>query len=268
MTKPNDPPDRDFRATLPADLQALDRELSGIRIEERPSFGPELEGELAEAWKVHQASRTKARPAWRRTLLAAAIAGLMIAGVSVPGARAAVLELVRTVAEEAFPGFFAAEEQAEIQLPEIRVQEEPVTAPTSEVVLSTADVSDEPAPAPVEFPTLPEVEVTLPELISRQEAEEIVASEYPEELKRAGVEGSVELQFWVDELGRPDNIGFKNGSTNNQLNFAAMRAARGFRFRPATRNGVAVGTWVRVTVHFYAMTGTGFIGSDTTSPGG
>ncbi len=268
MTKPNEPPDKDFRATLPADLQALDRELSGIRIEERPSFGPELEGELAEAWRAHQASRGEARPRWRRTLLAAAVAGLMIAGVAVPGARAAVLGLVRTVAEEAFPNFFGPEEQAEVQLPEIEVTEPASPEPETEVVVSAADPFEEPEPPVHQFSTLPEVPTTLPELLSRREAEQIIAAEYPAELKEAGVGGSVELQFWVTSMGMVENISFQNGSSHLQLNFAAARAAQKFQFKPATVNGVPVGTLVKVTVHFHAMTGQGGFAPDTSTSGG
>jgi len=258
MTNPNDPPDQDFRATLPADLQALDRELSRLRIEERPSFQPELERELARAWAARQAQGPPARRPWKRILLAASLAGLMIAGVSVPSARAAVFQLVQMVAQEALPGLFAPEPEPEVELQEILVQE---PEPMMEVVVAPADVSDEEVEAPPpELSTLPNVTSTLPALISRQEATRIVESKYPKHLQEAGIEGAVTLRFWVDEFGVPNSISYES-SMNRELDQAAAEAARELRFRPATYNGNPVGTWVEVTIHFFAISGAGVIGS-------
>jgi len=267
MTNPNDPHDADFRATLPVDLQSLDRELSGIRIEERPSFGPELEGELLQGWRTRAriGSRASATRIRTRTLMAAGLAGLMIAGVSVPSARAAVFQLVRTVAEEAFPAFFAPEPEPELQLPEIEVQEPAPVASEQRtgVVVSPVNASDEFETSNPDLPTLPVVEITFPEIISRQEAADMIASHYPLELQEAGVEGAVKLLFWVDGQGIPENIQIHAGSGNQRLDYVAMRAARELQFRPATRNGVGVGTWVEVQVYFFALTGAGIIGSDS-----
>ncbi|MGD2121927.1 MAG: energy transducer TonB [Gemmatimonadota bacterium] len=258
MTNTHGPHDADFRATLPPDLQALDKELSGVRIEERPSFQPELERELARAWKSQQAEGPTKQRTWKRTLLAASLAGLMIAGVSVPSARASVFQLIQTVAQEALPGLFAPEPEPEIELQGITVQEpEAVT----ELVVTPADISDD-APAPAsELSTLPEIPVTLPALLSRQEATRIVESKYPQELKEAGIEGAVTLQFWVDGSGVPNNIQYQKSSGNRELDFAAAEAAQELRFRPATYNGAPVGTWVEVTIHFFAISGAGIIGS-------
>jgi len=265
MTNPNDPHDADFRATLPVDLQSLDRELSGIRIEERPSFGPELEGELIRGWRTRERTGSRASRIRIRTLMAAGLVGLMIAGVSVPSARAAVLQFVRTVAEEAFPAFFAPEPEPEFQLPEIEVQEPAPVAPEPRtgVVVSPANASDEVETSNLYLSTIPVVEITFPELISRQEAADMIASHYPLELQQAGVEGAVNLVFWVDGQGIPGNIQVRASSGNRQLDYQAMLAARELQFRPATRNGVGVGTWVEVRVHFFALTGAGIIGSDS-----
>jgi len=266
MTKPNDPHDADFRATLPSELQKLDRELSGIRIEERASFGPELEGELSQAWRTRGSSRSGAFRPWGRRLMAAGLAGLMIAGVSVPSARAAVLQLVRTVAEEAFPALFSPEVEAEPRLPGVIVQE-PVPAPQdprTEVVVSPVDASHEVKTSEPDFPTIPEVTITFPAIVSRPGAARIIAEKYPVELREAGVEGSVKLLFWVNEQGSAENIQVQGGSGNLDLDYAAMYAVTEIEFRPATRNGVAVGTWVEVDVHFFALTGAGIIGTDST----
>jgi TonB family protein len=269
MTNPNDPRDADFRSTLPEDLQGLDRELSGIRIEERPSFGPELEKELAEAWKKRPRSEGRLGWKWSRALLAAGVAGLMIAGLSVPSARAAVGGLVRSVAEEAFPGFFAqqseVEPEPEVVLPEVEAQEpEPEQPePRAQVVVSPVDPSEEVEPSVPEVPSVPIVPITFPAIENRQEAQRIIASHYPPDLQEAGVEGTVLLRFWVDAQGRAQNMNLAASSGNRRLDYAAMRAAEEVAFRPATRNGVAVGTLVEVQIHFFALSGAGIIGADT-----
>lgn len=268
MTKLNDPHDADFRATLPADLQSLDRELSGIRIEERPSFGPELERELARVWGARADAASGASRPWARMLIAACLAGVMIASVSVPSARAAVFEFVKAVAEEV-GGFLVADTQPELQLPEVVVQEPApdVSQPMTGVEVSPRDASAGAETSDAGPPMLPVVEVTFPELISRQDAGDMIASYYPVELQRAGVGGSVKLQFWVDERGTPESIQVREGSGNQRLDYAAMRAARDLRFRPATRNRNPVGTWVEVTLHFFPLSGAGIIGMDSTGPG-
>jgi TonB family protein len=268
MTKPNDPHDADFRGTLPADLQSLDRELSGIRIEERPSFGPELEGELLHLWQTRTKPGSRLSRPWVRTLVAAGLAGVMIAGVSVPTARAAVFEFVRTVAEEV-GYFFAPEGTPEVQLPEVQVREAPPADPDpmTGVVVSPMDASEQVETSPPEFPTIPVVEITFPRLVSMSETSAMIASHYPPDLQQAGIEGAVKLLFWVDETGSPQNIQLRKGSGNQQLDYSAMRAAREIRFHPATRNGIAVGTWVEVNVHFFALSGAGIIGLDSTDSG-
>jgi TonB family protein len=269
MTNPNNPRDADFRGTLPADLQELDRELSGIRIEERPSFAPELEGELTRAWRVRPEGGFRRRRPWVRNLIAAGLAGLMIAGVSVPSARAAVVTLVRNVVQEVFPDLLTPPVVPEVLLPEIEVQE-PVPSlpePRTEVTVSAMDVSDEVEETQPELQLLPDVRITLPAIASRQDATATIAAHYPKDLQEEGIEGSVKLQFWVNTMGQPEFINIREGSGNARLDRAATLAAREIEFIPATRNGVPVGTWVEVQIHFFALTGIGVIGSDSMNSG-
>jgi len=265
MTNPNDLDNADFRGTLPADLQALDRELSEIRIEERPSFGPELEGELAEAWRDRAMPGSRASRRWVGTLMAAGLAALLIAGVSVPSARAAVVGFLGDV----LTAVFSQEPEPTVQLPEVQVEEPapPAPEPRTEVVVSPADASHEVVTASPDLPEIHLTETTFPEIIDRQEAADIIASYYPLELQEAGIEGSVTLLFWLDEFGSPQNIQMSEGSGDPRLDRAAMLSARGIRFRPATRGGVGVGTWVEIGVHFFALTGAGIVGSDSMGSG-
>ena len=259
MTSFRSKSDADFAASLPPELQELDRELSAFFIEERQSFGPELEGELIRQLEEAPPLPQRTPSAWKRTLLAACMACLMIGGMVVPAARASVARLVRTVLEEAAPGLLNSD--PEPQLPEILVSE-PEASPLADPVPSSAEVS-----APVvnlEEPPVQDggseflaAEYSYPEIMFRQEAENIIASYYPTALQRAGVGGSVKLQLWVDALGRVDHIQMRDGSAYQSLNVAAMRAANELRFRPATRAGTPVGTWVEFTVNFVPPDGTG-----------
>lgn len=255
MSRTLDTGDAAFKASLPPELRDLDGELSGLRIDERPSFGPELEGELMVAAR---GTRDRAVWPWARILLAACLGGVMLAGVGVPSARGAMARLVRTVLEEAAPGLLTPPEPV---LPEVMVPE-PTPEPTvssahavvSPLALEPADDEGEGTPAPE---LMTEVEYSLPELLHRAEAEALIQSFYPMALQRLGVGGTVDLLIWVDSLGVPDLVQFQNSSGSQSLDRAAMRAAYQLRFRPAQRAGIPVGTWVEFKVHFVPPEGGG-----------
>jgi protein TonB len=182
----------------------------------------------------------------------------MVVGVAVPSARGSVARLVRTVLEETAPGLFAP--SPEPTLPEIQVSEPPEdpSALTTHTVLSplALDASDDEGEGSQPEPGfLPDVEYSLPELLHRQEAEAIIASFYPAALQRAGVGGTIDLLIWVDSLGAPDLVQFRNSSGSSSLDRAAMRAAYQLRFLPAKRAGTPVGTWVEFEVHFVPAAG-------------
>jgi protein TonB len=159
--------------------------------------------------------------------------------------------LVRNVLEEAAPRLFAPAEEP--RLPEILVADpETELPPGATGNQSTSDplAGIEESAAQEEGASFSEVEYSYPEILFREEAEEVIASFYPTALQRAGVGGSVKLQLWVDASGRVDHIQMREGSGYQSLDLAAMRAATQLRYRPATRDGIPVGTWVEFTVNF------------------
>ncbi len=248
MLDRDNPSDAEFRASLPEELQALDRELSAIRIEERPSFGPELEGELLRAWEARPRAGLRRPAPWGRMLLAACFGGLMVAGVAVPSARAAVIRLVRTVLEEAVPSLFAPVPEPEV--PQIRFEEP--TPVVSEMTTPSPAIPVPAEPLPSENPGefTPIHHYTFPEILYPEEAKAIITSYYPLGLQKAGIGGSVRIWLWVRPDGVPESIQMREGSGYRSLNLAAMMAMRELRFRPATRGDTPVGTWVEFTVHF------------------
>jgi protein TonB len=64
---------------------------------------------------------------------------------------------------------------------------------------------------------------------------------YPEEARRAGIEGPVRLRITVDDQGRVTAVKVLSGPGHG-LNEAAREAILKFKFRPAMKAGAAVGT--------------------------
>ena len=82
----------------------------------------------------------------------------------------------------------------------------------------------------------------LPEPIER------VAPEYPEEAKRAGIEGKVILQCFVGVNGAVGEVRVQNSIP--ALDAAAIAAVKQWRFKPALSYGKPVAVWVAVPVNF------------------
>ena len=72
---------------------------------------------------------------------------------------------------------------------------------------------------------------------------------YPDEAKKAEIEGSVRLRVNVDETGVVTDVQVISGPGYG-LNEAAREALRKFKFKPATKGGEAVGTTLIYTYTF------------------
>ena len=237
-----------FHEPLPADLAALDAELSAIRYEERPSFGPELQAELSREWAGLQGRRY-----WPvRRLMAASVAALLMVGLGVPSARAAIVRFV---------GSFHWPTQEQPEPPDPTPLALPFVAPAQ---VSGADdpVVNElplvvPPMAPAEEEVLSGVDATFPELLDRPLVEDVIRRNYPLSFQRAGIGGTVRLLLWVDSTGAVDfaNIGRSSGIP--ELDRAAIQVSPSFRFEPARRRGRVVGTWVEFDVRFQPSPSTG-----------
>ena len=228
-------------AEVPDELAALDAELSSIRYEERPSFGPELEAELARRWAALPAE--EARETSRRGWLAAAVvAGLLLTSLVAPSARAAIIRWVGTL-------------QTGPQEPVAEVSSLPEpAAPVSAAAPAAEPAAEEPVADPLpeppsEFAT-EAAPATLPELVDREGTETLLRRHYPERLQSAGVGGTVRLRMWVGSTGAPDRATVAASSGIDGLDRAALAAAPWFRFLPARRGSQATGSWVEFDVHF------------------
>jgi TonB family protein len=231
------------RVELPKDLAALDAELSSIRYEERPSFGPELKAELTREWRTAIPRRH-----WPvRPLMAASVAALLMVGLGVPSARAALVRLVdvvRAPIEERI-----APPTTTPSVPLLPFDEPPTGAEEFRVV--PPRLRNEPPPARgTVVPSYEGPEATFPDLLDRPGTENLIRDNYPVAFQRRGIGGTVRLRLWVDSTGAVDVADVATGSGVPELDRAAVRVAPSFHFTPARRRGKAVGTWVEFDVRF------------------
>lgn len=76
-----------------------------------------------------------------------------------------------------------------------------------------------------------------------------VAPKYPELMLRAGIEGKVYVNIWVNKEGKPHQVRILK-SDNELFNEAAIEAAKQFLFTPAYMNNGPVSVWVSVPFTF------------------
>ena len=229
----------------PDDLVRLDRELRGIVVDERDSFGEELRARLVDEHRRGRWVGTglgRAVPPRRHLVAAAAVIALLTVSLSVPPVRASWARLLglpgagpaepariapeRTTPSSALDGTGQWEGAASLTVPR-----------PSQGVGELPDVA-EPLPA------------TLPRLVDPDEAQRTVAEEYPPLLQRAGIGGTVGVLVRVEPDGSPGSPRVVASSGVRQLDMAALRATRELRFAPATRGGRPVGIWVEFSIIF------------------
>ena len=232
------------------ELARLDRDLRDISIEERCSFGPELRAELAAEYGRLQSARPSRFSGARAAAMAAAVVILVLAGTwMVPPARAALARLLQSVPE--------AEPAAAEPLPRVTPPVPEVVVELEELpVLDDLDLEVEPSEPPrpsvggVPNGPPPPPPPTLPSLLDRDLARRIVTDEYPVALQRGSVGGVVRVLLWVRPDGAPESPTVRVSSGIRELDEAALRATRSFRFLAATRAGRKVGTWVEFSIRF------------------
>jgi len=76
-----------------------------------------------------------------------------------------------------------------------------------------------------------------------------VVPSYPEELRRQGIEGQVELQVGIDEEGNVGGVRILK-SLNPYLDNSAVQALKQWKYEPVQRNGVPVPAVITLTVNF------------------
>lgn len=230
----------------PDDMVRLDSELRGIVVEERDSFGEELRARLVdEHRRSHRAMPFpwRAVPRGRQLAAAAAVVALLTVSLGVPPVRASLARLLGLPVAGAPEPAQIAPERATPSSSGVDGTGQwegtaNLTPPRPRLELGESSDIAQPLPA------------TIPHLVDPDEARRTVADEYPPLLQRAGIGGTVGVLVWVDPEGSPDSPQVVTSSDVGQLDMAALRAARGLRFAPATRGGRPVGIWVEFSIIF------------------
>ncbi len=237
--------------SLPLDLAGLDRDLRALSIEERSSFGPELRAELeAEHARTRSAGRSRSTGAGRALLAAAAVVVFLVGALLVSPARATLARLLQS------------SPQVEPAPVEPMPRPSPPAPPPPPEVKESLPLEDllrlEPEPGPLPQPppaafrdgSPPPLPPTLPSLVDRDLARRVVTEEYPVALQERGIGGVVRVLLWVRPDGAPETPAVRISSGRRELDEAALRATRSFRFLAATRAGQKVGTWVEFSIRF------------------
>lgn len=152
--------------------------------------------------------------------------------------------------------------EAEVELPQACELPLAEPWPTAREAAAEALVEAPPRPVPRQ-PTrerLRAAEVARPEpAAAADEARPFVEAvrcaeneppRYPEHDRRAGHEGIVVVAATIAADGTVADVALRSASPFPGLNREALRAVRGWRFKPARRDGAPVGSTVDVTIEF------------------
>ena len=89
-----------------------------------------------------------------------------------------------------------------------------------------------------------------PELVNEDEVRRAMEDEYPPLLRDAGIEGTVQVHFFIDTEGAVQRTLVARASGHEALDSAALRVARLFRFTPALDLDERVPVWIAIPLTF------------------
>ena len=89
-----------------------------------------------------------------------------------------------------------------------------------------------------------------PTITNRDEVFRVLDREYPQALKNAGIGGTVQVAFHIDEQGRVLETRLEASSGFERLDEAAVRVADVMRFTPAINRENPVAVWVAFPIVF------------------
>lgn len=89
-----------------------------------------------------------------------------------------------------------------------------------------------------------------PDLVNRSEAAAAIMKSYPPTLRDAGIGGTVDVWFFIDETGIVRNTRLAGSSGYRELDEAALAVAPLLRFSPALNRDRAVQVWVQLPILF------------------
>lgn len=148
--------------------------------------------------------------------------------------------------------WFVGERPGAVTEPAVTQETPAVAAPAPLPVEKNTDGSEIDAAKPVAEPAAAEPSPQRAARISREPRPLASNSvpEYPPAALRSGIGGTVVVRAKIDASGKPAEVSIAKRSGNRDLDRAAVRAVRQWRFQPAIRNGKATASVVRIPVDF------------------
>ena len=168
---------------------------------------------------------------------------------------------------------FTSEELEAIELPpEIEIPPPPqqIARPATPV-MATAEIDEDITIAPTTFeenpvedlpppPDEPATDLSAaptftpytvgPEILNRAEVQRAMLRQYPPMLRDVGIEGTVEVYFYIDENGTVQQTRINKSSGHIALDEAALAVSDVFRFSPALNRDRNVPVWVSFPIVF------------------
>ena len=89
-----------------------------------------------------------------------------------------------------------------------------------------------------------------PELINRNEVSRALVQNYPTSLRNVGIGGRTVIWIFVNTEGRVVHVGVKESSGYAELDEAAVKVGRIFRFTPARNRDQVVPVWIALPITF------------------
>ncbi len=103
------------------------------------------------------------------------------------------------------------------------------------------DLMAEPTPTPY---------TVRPDLVNEREVMQALQAEYPPELRDTGIAGTANVHFFIDTEGVVQRVLIAGTSGHEELDSAALRVARVFRFTPALDMDELVPVWIAIPITF------------------
>ena len=134
---------------------------------------------------------------------------------------------------------------AEAAEAETRRAEVEATRVEAEATRAEAAVESDPSSGPVFTPP-----TVRPDYTNADEIRRALEREYPPLLRDAGIGGTVQVWFFIDERGKVQKTSVNESSGNEALDEAALRVAPVFEFTPAMNRDKVVPVWVSLPITF------------------
>lgn len=182
--------------------------------------------------------------------------------------------IVRPIASSEAPELTAIELPPEVEIPaapkSIPRPATPVAVSSDvelldDITIAPTTFTAEPPPAALPRPVIEEADeevwseptftpyTTPPMLINREEAARAIAENYPENLREAGMGGTVLMWFLIDETGKVLNTKLVRSSALPELDRAAENVAGVLAFKPALNRDKPARVWVQLPIIFQVV---------------